>query len=129
MRAAPRVLASAPLAQPPTPPLAAVMGNCVSSDAPAGAAVHASEALRGAPAGKGTAGQAAANKKRGAVGQADTSAAEADTVDNMPRHEKSAADTAAVLAAIKDNILFRVSQRRPSRRAAPLFHVCATATR
>ena len=107
------------------------MGNCVSSAAPAGAAVHAAEALppRGAPAGKGTAGLAAASKKRGAVGQADTSAAEADTVENMPRHEKSAADTAAVLAAIKDNILFRVSQRRPSRRAAPLFRRCATRAR
>ena len=94
------------------------MGNCVSAaDAPA---VHAAEALppRGAPAGKETAkaGAGAGGRKRGAVGQADNSASEADTVDNMPRHEKSAADTAAVLAAIKDNILFRVRQRRSAGR-------------
>jgi hypothetical protein len=99
------------------------MGNCVS--AAAAPAVHAAEALppRGAPAGKETAkaGAAAGGRKRGAVGQADTSASEADTVDNMPRHEKSAADTAAVLAAIKDNILFRASQRSNACRPRAAF--------
>lgn len=97
------------------------MGNCLSSDAPAGAAVHASEALpRGPPAkGKETTGLAAVSRKRGAVGQADTSAAAEDTVDNMPRHEKTAAETAAVLDAIKDNILFRVRPPVPRRAASP----------
>jgi hypothetical protein len=96
--------------KPTPPPLHVAMGNCFSNAAPAGAAVHASEALP-APASSGKPGGAVPPPraaKRGAVRQADTSAAAADTVDNLPHHEKTAAEKALIVAAIKDNILFRV---------------------
>jgi hypothetical protein len=98
--------------KPPPPPLHVAMGNCFSNAAPAGAAVHASEALPAPAAGKPHTKPGAVPPpraaKRGAVGQADTSAAAADTVDNLPHHEKTAAEKALIVAAIKDNILFRV---------------------
>ncbi len=85
------------------------MGNCLSAASPAGA-VHAAEALPAAKlALKGTAvPAAAAARKRGAVGQADASAAAEDTVENLPSHAKSEAEVALIVAAVKDNILFRV---------------------
>jgi len=114
---------------PPQPPcLLVAMGNCFSTSAvppPAPQAVAAAPPVRGlAPAGAPP--PAPGRAKRGAVNVAEE-APGSDGVEALPKHLKSATETALVVAACKDSLLFRCAPATPHA-ATPRAHPPAAAT-
>ena len=109
---------------PPVPASRLEMGICAS--APDDGAVHASEAMpavKAPPSKPGTPPAAtqppARAAKRGAVGEAEQAAHAEDTIEALPKHVKTEAESALITSAIADNILFRVrAPSRPPRRAS-----------